>query len=195
MGRQWISPVGNLYASTIIRLRRSDPSPATLAFAAALAAYDTICAIAPDIACQIKWPNDILTMDGAKLCGILLERADDAVIAGFGINLRHHPDIPDRPTNDLTALGGNPPTAQAVCEILANNLAQWLRCWREQPLANLMRAWETSAHRRNSALQINLPDGERLQGLFEGLADDGALKLRLADGEIRAIHAADIFLI
>lgn len=195
MGRQWVSPAGNLYASTIIRLHLSDPSPATLAFAAALAAHDTICQIAPAIACQIKWPNDVLTAGGEKLCGILLERADDAVIAGFGINLRHHPDIPDRPASDLAALGGNPPPAQAVCEILADNLARWVRCWREQPLPNLLRAWEQSAHRRDTALRVNLPDGEKLRGLFDGLADDGALKLRLADGEIRAIHAADIFLI
>lgn len=195
MGRQWVSPVGNLYASTIVRLREADPSAATLAFVAALAACDTIRQIAPDIALQIKWPNDVLSPTGAKLCGILLERVDDAIVAGFGINLRYHPDIAERPTTDLAALGANPPHPQGVCEMLADNLSLWLRCWRQQPLGVVLRAWEQAAHGRGTALRVNLPDGEQLEGLFDGLAEDGALKLRLADGEIRAIHAADIFLI
>jgi BirA family biotin operon repressor/biotin-[acetyl-CoA-carboxylase] ligase len=34
-----------------------------------------------------------------------------------------------------------------------------------------------------------------LDGLYAGLNEDGALQLRLADGAIRAIHSADVFLI
>lgn len=195
MGRDWISPAGNLYASTIVRIGANDPSPASLAFVAGLAAHQTIRQVAPEIAIQIKWPNDILTSDGAKLCGILLERAGDAIVAGFGINLAHHPQNIGRATSDLRALGANPPGAQSVCEILANFMEEWLRRWRQGPLVDLLRAWEAAAHPHGAALQVNLPDGEQLQGLFAGLADDGALRLRLADGEIRAIHAADIFLI
>lgn len=195
MGRDWISPAGNLYASTIIRIGANDPPPASLAFVAGLAAHQTIRQVASEIAIQIKWPNDILTSDGAKLCGILLERAGDAIVAGFGINLAHHPQNIGRATSDLRALGANPPGAQSVCEILANFMEEWLRRWRQGPLVDLLRAWEAAAHPHGAALQVNLPDGEQLQGLFAGLADDGALRLRLADGEIRAIHAADIFLI
>lgn len=195
MGRDWISPAGNLYASTIIRLSPHDPPPATLAFVAGLAAHETIRQIAPEIAIQIKWPNDVLTSVGAKLCGILLERAGDAIVAGFGINLAHHPENIGRATADLRALGANPPEAQGVCEILAAYLAEGLRKWRQEPLGNLLRAWESAAHPHGTALQVSLPDGERIEGLFAGLAGDGALRLRLADGAIRAIHAADIFLI
>ncbi|MBK6706335.1 MAG: biotin--[acetyl-CoA-carboxylase] ligase [Sphingomonadales bacterium] len=195
MGRNWVSPPGNLYASTIIRLSSHDPSPATLAFVAGLAAHETIRQIAPEIAIQLKWPNDVLTGDGAKLCGILLERAGDAIVAGFGINLVHHPENIGRPTANLRALGANPPDTQAVCEILATALAGWLRKWRQEPLSGLLRAWEAAAHPRGTALQVSLPDGESIEGLFAGLADDGALRLRLAGGEIRAIHAADTFLI
>lgn len=195
MGRNWVSSPGNLYASTIIRLSAHDPSPATLAFVAGLAAHETIRQIAPEIAIQLKWPNDVLTSTGAKLCGILLERADDAIVAGFGINLAHHPENVGRATADLRGLGANPPEPQVVCEMLAAFLAEGLRKWRQEPLASLLRAWEAAAHPHGTALQVSLPDGEHLEGLFAGLAVDGALRLRLADGEIRAIHAADIFLI
>ena len=112
MGRDWASPAGNLYASTIARLVPGDSSPSTLAFVAALAAHDTIGLIAPDVAIQLKWPNDVLSANGQKLCGILLERAGDAIVAGFGINLVWHPVDIGRPVSDLGALGANPPAAQ-----------------------------------------------------------------------------------
>jgi BirA family transcriptional regulator, biotin operon repressor / biotin---[acetyl-CoA-carboxylase] ligase len=194
-GGVWVSPAGNLYASTILRLLPNDPSPATLAFVAGLAAHDTIKLIAPDVAIQLKWPNDVLSSKGEKLCGILLERSGDAIVAGFGINLVSHPANIERPVSDLRALGANPPAPQAVCEILADQFASWLQKWRQQPLTNLLRAWEAAAHPKGTALRVNLPDGEQVDGLFARLNDDGALSLRLADGAIRAIHAADIFLI
>lgn len=195
MGRDWVSPAGNLYASTIALLSPGDPSPSTLAFVAGLAAHDTIKLIAPDVAVQLKWPNDVMSAKGEKLCGILLERSGDAIVAGFGINLIWHPADIGRPVSDLRALGANPPAPQAVCEVLADQFASWLRKWRQQPLGNLLRAWEAAAHPIGTALRVNLPDGEQVDGLFAGLGDDGALSLRLADGAIRAIHAADIFLI
>jgi BirA family biotin operon repressor/biotin-[acetyl-CoA-carboxylase] ligase len=40
-----------------------------------------------------------------------------------------------------------------------------------------------------------LPDGESIDGLFEGLDSEGALILRLADGTRRVIHAGDVFLL
>ena len=33
------------------------------------------------------------------------------------------------------------------------------------------------------------------EGLFDGLDEEGALRLRLADGTLRVIHAGDVFLI
>jgi BirA family transcriptional regulator, biotin operon repressor / biotin---[acetyl-CoA-carboxylase] ligase len=129
------------------------------------------------------------------MCGILLERTGDAVVAGFGINLRTHPENLDRPVNDLTALGANPAPAQAVVEILADCFGIWLNRWRTVELGSILRNWDAAAHSHGKALSVKLPDGTELQGLYAGLADDGALRLRLADDDIRAIHAADIFLI
>jgi BirA family transcriptional regulator, biotin operon repressor / biotin---[acetyl-CoA-carboxylase] ligase len=195
MGRSWDSASGNLYASTIVRLGPADPSAASLAFVAALAAYETARHIAPEVAIQIKWPNDLLTADGAKFCGMLLERAGDAVIIGFGMNLFAHPEQLDRPVTDLRNCGANPPHAQAVVEILANALAQWLQRWRIGGIAPILKSWQSHAHPIGTALTVNLPNGESLQGLFTGLDGEGALWLRLANGEIHAIHAADVFLI
>jgi BirA family transcriptional regulator, biotin operon repressor / biotin---[acetyl-CoA-carboxylase] ligase len=195
MGRVWDSANGNLFASTIVRLRGDDPPASSLGFVTALSVHQTVRLIAPDVAILIKWPNDLLTQAGEKICGILLERSGDAVIVGIGLNLRDHPDGLERPVSDLTAKGANPPQAQAVVEMLADAFARQLAVWRGAGLAAILRAWQDNAHPHGTALSVRLPNGENHEGLYAGLAEDGALKLRLANGEIRAIHAADIFLI
>lgn len=195
MGRAWDSANGNLFASTIVRLGAGDPPASSLGFVVALAVHDAIRQIAPEVAIMIKWPNDLLTTDGAKICGILLERTADAIVVGVGINLAVHPQGLERRVTDLRAQGANPPHPQAVVEILADFLQTWLGRWRVGGVGPILKSWQALAHRKGAALTVNLPSGEVFEGLYAGLEEDGALKLRLADGEFRAIHAADIFLI
>ena len=193
MGRIWVSHPGNLYASTLVRLGPGDPAPATLALVAAVSLAEAVGVFAPDLALTIKWPNDLL-LDGAKLTGILLERIGDAVIIGMGVNLAHHPDLPDRPATSLAAHGIEVVPA-LFCETLAEIFARWLARWRGEELEPVRRAWLAKAHPQGTALTVHLGDGDALQGLFAGLNHDGSLSLRLADGTIRAIHAGDVFLI
>lgn len=195
MGRTWDSPAGNLFASTIVRLKPLDPPAPTLAFVASLAVYDTVHLIAPECPVVIKWPNDVLSVNGAKLCGVLLERTGDAVIIGIGINLVWSPENLDRAVTNLKSMGALPPHPQAVTEILASNLGTWLRRWRQSGLATITDHWQKKAHPVGTAISVSLPSGEIEDGLYGGLSDDGALLLRLADGSIRVIHAADVFLV
>ena len=195
LGRSWESPKGNLFASTIVRLRDTDPSPAGLAFVTAVAAYDAVRHMAPQVDIRLKWPNDILAHDGSKLCGILLERAADAVVVGIGLNLVWHPHNLDRKVSDLFTLGAAPLDAQTAVEVVAEAFTRYLNVWRLSGLGTIVRHWDAHAHPRGTALSAKLPDGEDVNGLYTGLDDDGALRLRLADGSIRAIHAADVFLI
>ena len=195
LGRIWESPQGNLFASTIVRLHDTDPAAASLAFVTAVAVFDAVRKIAPQLGIFLKWPNDILSQDGFKLCGILLERTSDAVVIGIGLNLVWHPQNLDRKVSDLLTLGANPPDAQTVLEIVADFFRRYLATWRQSGIAPIVRQWEAHAHPRGTALSAQLPNGEKLLGLYDGLDDDGALRLSLADGAFRAIHAADVFVI
>jgi BirA family transcriptional regulator, biotin operon repressor / biotin---[acetyl-CoA-carboxylase] ligase len=192
-GRGWESPPGNLYTSGLVRLRPTDPAAATLALVAAVALVEALVVYAPEAPLSIKWPNDVLC-GGAKLAGILLERTGDAVVIGIGANLAHHPDLPDRPATSLAAQGTAPDPA-IFCETLAEGFTRWLAKWRSEGLEPIRRAWLAAAHPLGTALSANLGDGSVEQGLFDGLAGDGALRLRLADGNVRVIHAGDVFLI
>jgi BirA family transcriptional regulator, biotin operon repressor / biotin---[acetyl-CoA-carboxylase] ligase len=195
MGRQWDSQTGNLLASTIIRLLPSDPAATSLAFVAAVAAHKAVSKLSPFAIAQIKWPNDLLSLDGKKFCGILLERADSAVVAGIGVNLAYHPEGLDRPVTSIAALGLVVPSPQEFLEILAADFAATLLQWRTYGAVGIFNDWLQRAHPIGSLIAGQLPNSEVFEGAFDGLSDDGALMLRLADGSIRVIHAGDVFLV
>jgi len=188
-GRSWMSPPGNLYASTLVRLRGGDPGAATLSLVAAVALHEVVQAYAPAAQIAIKWPNDLLS-SGAKLAGILLERHEESVIAGFGVNLAEYPAELERPATSLKALTGGAPDPALFVEQLAERFADWLARWRSGGIGPVRAAWLDRAHPRGTALSTAETDG-----LFEGLDDQGALRLRRADGSISVIQAGDVFLI
>lgn len=191
LGRDWVSPPGNLYASTLVRLRALDPPAATLAMVAAVALDETLrgWGAAP----VIKWPNDLM-IDGAKLSGILLERSGEAVIVGMGVNLAHHPTGLGRAVTSLAAQGLGAPDPALFLADLAEAFARWLALWRTG-LDPVRRRWIERAHPVGTALSVKLPGAPPIEGLFDGLDSDGALRLRLSDGRVQVVHAGDVFMI
>jgi BirA family transcriptional regulator, biotin operon repressor / biotin---[acetyl-CoA-carboxylase] ligase len=192
-GRSWVSPPGNLHASTLVRLIPGDPSPPTLALVAAVALDQLVTAYVDAGRAMLKWPNDLL-VDGAKLSGILLERSGDAVVIGFGVNLAHHPEDLDRPATSLAAVCTSAPEPGLFLADLADSFAHWLARWREG-LAPVRRRWLERAHPIGTPLSAQGADGVIVEGLFDGLDEGGALRLRLAGGSLHVIHAGDVFLI
>ncbi len=196
-GRPWVSPPGNLYASTLVRRQPGDPAAPSLAMVAAVALDELLQGwIAPD-RLMIKWPNDLLVdtdAGGAKISGILLEGAGDAVVVGIGVNLAHHPEGLDRLATSLAALGASPPDPADFVADLAASFAGWLARWRGEGLGSVLARWQARAHPRGTALRVNAPEG-MLEGLYDGLDPQGALRLKSADGTIHLVHAGDIFLL
>lgn len=193
-GRTWHSPPGNLYASTLVRLRCGDPPAPTLALVAAVALHEVARSfVAGGLPIEIKWPNDLLVA-GAKLSGILLERIDDAIVVGFGVNLADHPDETARPAINMGMLGGAPDPARFL-DALASSFARWVGRWRDEGLEPIRLRWLAAAHPRGTALATHTASGAWVEGLFDGLDESGALRLRLADGSSHVIHAGDVFLV
>jgi BirA family biotin operon repressor/biotin-[acetyl-CoA-carboxylase] ligase len=116
------------------------------------------------------------------------------VIIGFGVNLAACPGAVDRATTSLAALAGSAPEPAAFLDILAASFERWLSRWRSEGVGAIRRQWLAVAHPPGTALSVG-ERGERVQGLFEGLDEHGALRLRRADGTIHVVHAGDVFLI
>lgn len=195
LGREWLSPLGNLYCTTLVRIAPDDPPAHLLAFVAGLAVLDTARAIVPDAKARLKWPNDV-HVEGAKLAGILLERRADAVVVGIGMNVAIAPEVAGRTVTSLHEQGAMAQIdAAAVLELLAERFGSRLSQWRTSDTATLLEVWCDAAHKPGEAMAVQRGPDDRVEGVFDGLAADGALRLRCADGRIETVSAGDVHLI
>jgi BirA family biotin operon repressor/biotin-[acetyl-CoA-carboxylase] ligase len=188
-GREWVTKNGNFFGSTLVQLAPTDPAAQSLSLVSGLALIEALDAAVPGLALLLKWPNDLL-LDRAKVAGILLERQGDRVVVGFGVNLASAPSIDGREAAHL----GERITPQAFAPILAGAMNRLLSLWRTTQPADLAKAWLARAHPVGTELSVHGADSEGVQGRFDGIDADGTLRLRLPDGTVRAIHAADVSL-
>lgn len=198
-GRGWESPIGNLYASVLLRPKCPAQEAATLSFLAPLAVIEALDLAAPHLSAQLacKWPNDVL-LGGAKISGILLEsRADGAaggvehVIVGMGVNLAHHPADTPYPATDLAAQGTRIEPAPFLDWLLAR-FGYWYGRWQAEGFGPVREAWLGRAYQIGQGVIVRLPDRE-LTGRFVALDATGGLDLELPDGSRRTISAGDVF--
>lgn len=181
MGRPWVAEADSaLTFSLALPLAPKDWSGLSLAIGLALAET-----LHPDI--RIKWPND-LQIDGRKLAGILIEIASGCAVIGVGINLRA--PAPDSTT--AAALQAHGITPAWLDELLPGITAPsaLLRC--AVPLFDTVRTFERAgfaplrerfaARDALAGVPVTLSDGT--QGTACGVAPDGALRVRAAQGII-----------
>lgn len=185
-GRSWASPPGrNLYLSLGIRPRLAAADAWQLAFGAALAVRD---ACAPITELGVKWPNDLVAADGAKVAGLLIETSVDGerlvdAIIGIGINvnwLRSEmpAELRSRATS-LAELAGGPVDRTALQERLAAALAVEIARLEagERPVEPYRAAsWLTG---RDVVVETG---DETVDGVVRGIGEEGALLLEAAAG-------------
>jgi BirA family transcriptional regulator, biotin operon repressor / biotin---[acetyl-CoA-carboxylase] ligase len=91
-GRSWHSEPGSgLYVSIILRRQFTPVTLPAVTLALGLAVSDAILQ-ATDLACDLRWPNDVLLpskKSEGKCAGILTQLEGSAIIAGIGINVNH----------------------------------------------------------------------------------------------------------
>jgi BirA family biotin operon repressor/biotin-[acetyl-CoA-carboxylase] ligase len=136
---------------------------------------------------MLKWPNDVM-LAGKKLAGILLERNGDRIAVGFGVNLANAPALTGR---EGASLGGKI-APEAFAPLLAGSFARLLELWRQSEAGMLAGAWLARAHPIGSTLTVHSAINEKVTGRFDGIAPDGALRLRRDDGMIDIIRAGDV---
>lgn len=196
MGRGWVSPEGNLYATVLLSVPGGPTEALKLPFVAALAAHDAASGFAPAADIRLKWPND-LRVDGKKLCGILVEagEADGAMwaVVGIGMNVAHVPEGAGQAATCLADLAGRLIEVDAVLDGLREAMAARWDAARGDFSATLA-AWLERAEGLGEAVRAH-PGGEPVEGIFETLDADGGLVLRLPDGERRTIRAGDVELV
>jgi BirA family biotin operon repressor/biotin-[acetyl-CoA-carboxylase] ligase len=195
-GRRWASPLAaHVYLSLSRRFDGGVAALQGLSLAVGVAAADALHALGY-AGVQLKWPNDLVA-DGRKLGGILVEIGGESggpmrVVVGLGLNVAMPAasarDI-DQPWCDLASLSPAPPSRQDVCVALLEALLPMLARFEREGLAAYLEGWARHDVLAGKRVQLHL--GERVvEGVALGIAADGALRLREADGE-RRHHAGE----
>lgn len=197
MGRVWVSPPGNLYASLLL----IDPAPpdraAELGFVAGVALIDALRAMAgDDRRIRLKWPNDALC-DGDKLSGLLLEGASlrnggFACVVGIGVNCRTSPTDAPYPTASLRSIGAASADRGTLFALLSDSFAHWLEIWaRGGNFSAIRTGWLERAGGIGEIARVTR-NGQILEGLFRGIDARGRMLLERAGGTMETIEAGDV---
>lgn len=192
LGRIWVSARGNLYSSLLLPLQEAPAAAVSqIAFVTALAVHDAVAGFCGSDAVRLKWPNDCL-LNGGKVAGILCETAmAGQVVIGCGINVAHAPEGLAYATAHVAGVAPSA-TVESVFAAYAAALQARLSAWREGAgFPGIMAAWQERAHGLNQSVNV-ATGGRSLEGTFIGLAEDGALRVRRADGSIETVYAGDV---
>ncbi|WP_368562482.1 bifunctional biotin--[acetyl-CoA-carboxylase] ligase/biotin operon repressor BirA [Pseudoxanthomonas sp. UTMC 1351] len=196
-GRAWASPVAaNLYLSIARHFSGGLARLGGLSLVAGVAVAEALRAQGfADVG--LKWPND-LVVSGRKLGGLLVEGGGEhggpvRAVIGVGINVRMPEafamDI-DQPWIDLAAMAAPLPSRNAIAAQVLAQLLPVLDQFDEEGLAPFLPRYARLDALAGREVLIHSAGGTE-QGWAEGIAADGALRVRIA-GEIRNVHAGEI---
>ncbi len=194
--RAWSSPKGaGLYFSILLRPTIPQNYWPLITFMAAIAVGDAL-REAAGVETDIKWPNDLLSGE-RKICGILAEAIDTpagrAVILGIGINLTQNafpPELENLATSVAQA-SGRPADREQILTALLDALSRWYSALDEP--GQIVDAWSNrSSYAIGKLVQVSNGD-DVWQGTTCGVEPDGALRLRIASGDIKVVRAGDVY--
>ncbi len=198
LDRGWVAPPGTgLLMSIVFRPHLAAHRVQGLTMSCGLAVVDAI-ESETGLQAGLKWPNDVV-IAGRKVGGILTEIGIEGAEVGFavvgiGLNVNLNPALlpADLPVT-ATSLGH-----EAGTEVARLPLLQTLLQRVEERYAALRagksprREWAERLVTIGSAVTV-LGNGSQLEGVAEGVDEDGALLVRLADGGLETVRAGDVF--
>lgn len=171
--RQWSSPEGNIYLSTLIQTKTALDGRLALEVALNILQMPSL----QGLSLQIKWPNDLYSAQG-KWGGILVEPlSPHQAIVGVGINLNTPPvENADQPITALAMLGlAHTDRLMLIAELYT--AIQQASQWFEHGSYNLAERFNHHAIWLNQQVEFEHAQG-KLQGSFQGISNDGAVLIK-----------------
>ncbi len=203
-GREWTSPLAaHLYLSLARHFSGGLARLGGLSLVAGIAAAEALRDLGyPDAG--LKWPNDLVVTRPQglrKLGGLLVEGGGEhagpvRAVIGLGINVR----MPaadaariDQPWCDLTGLSAPvaPPSRNAVAAAVLARLLPALDEFDASGLAPFRPRYAALDALAGQRVDVHGAVAT-LSGRALGLADDGALRVRMDDGEERHFHSGEV---
>ncbi|HKQ30607.1 MAG TPA: bifunctional biotin--[acetyl-CoA-carboxylase] ligase/biotin operon repressor BirA [Burkholderiales bacterium] len=199
-GRTWITtPYRNLMLSMAWRFAGGPAMVAGLSLAAGVAIVRALERYGVrDVG--LKWPNDLLC-GTRKLAGLLVDVQGEAtgpctVVLGVGINCHLAASDAkqiDQAWTDLQTETGATVDRNRLAAFVIDELHRMFATFAERGLAGFRAEWE----RRHlyTGKPVSLHQGDRrIDGVVEGVDDNGALRLRDTQGDTRTFFSGEVSL-
>ena len=210
-GRVWNSPLAaNLYVSVARMFRGGLARLGGLSLVAGVAAVEALHALGFTEA-RLKWPNDLVVAgdDGpCKLGGLLIEGGGEhagpaRAVIGLGLNVRMQAAAAaaiDQPWCDLHGLvartdGAAPlpslPSRNRIVATLLEHLLPALDAFDADGLAPFLPRYAAFDALAGQAVTLHVGDSTHAATAL-GVAEDGALRVRLDDGSEQRVHSGEV---
>jgi BirA family biotin operon repressor/biotin-[acetyl-CoA-carboxylase] ligase len=148
---------------------------------------------------SLKWPNDLLALDGRKLAGILAESSGTAVVVGVGLNVSTTAEeLPETGTSLSRVTGATVDRAPVLLGFLRaveRRYRRWTAALGDPVSSGLAAdylAWSSTV---GTEVSVSLPDGSTLEGTATAVDWDGRLvvatpegQVELASGDVRHVR-------
>jgi len=199
--RKWISPVGGVWFSIILRPRVEPRHASKLTLMASVAVAKTINKLFP-LKAEIKWPNDVL-IKRKKVCGILTEANTkgetlEFVVIGIGINANFNLDelplsLRGSSTTLREELKREIDRESLLCALLEET-ESYYNLFTNAKFDTVLTEWRTLAGFLGSYVEVG-SHGEKIRGRAVDIDEDGALMVKLKDRTLRRVASGDVTLL
>ncbi len=185
LGRAWETPAGTALLCSILLRPPADRRLPQLALVAGVAVSDAVEALT-GLSVQIKWPNDVM-LRRQKICGILAEAREGAVVLGIGVNVNQtREQLPPRAGSLLTTTGrewDRSEVLDSVLRALEHRYDEWLA-------GGLDGVYDGLGPRdflRGRRVEVDGTSGTALR-----IDRDGRLEVEFGHGDVRAVESGEV---
>ncbi|HWQ54287.1 MAG TPA: biotin--[acetyl-CoA-carboxylase] ligase [Bryobacteraceae bacterium] len=192
-GHSWHSEPGSgLYVTMVLRPKIELASLPPVTLALGLATAEAIARVA-DLACDLRWPNDVMLGD-RKVAGILAQLVDGTTVAGIGINV-NHAAFPEEVAGVATSLriaSGRVHSREDLLVELLTAVDGFVRMLAEGGAGAILELFaRRSSYAKGKRVRVDQPGGA-VTGTTAGLDGQGFLRVRRDSGDEILILAGGV---
>lgn len=140
-----------------------------------------------------KWPNDIVTSDGLKMGGILVEQRDSYLIAGIGLNVHHRREqlpVPHAISLDLFSNRRN--KRELILSEILKKIEERYLLWNSLGMTDVEKnKYQESSLTLGRSVLAQLPGGKQISGVAIGIDPNGSLLIQTVE-KIEKVSAGDV---
>ncbi len=193
LGRQWQSQSGGIYFSVILKPGMEMDKVSVMTSLCAVGIQRAIAKIVP---CKIKWPNDIVSESGKKLCGILTKiqiKNESNYYINVGIGINANTKSFDDELKYASSISLITETEVDENRLLCSCLEEIEKAVDIANIKDTMDEYRRQSITLGKRVRIIYSqDGKEEIGLCTDIGDDGSLFVKKDDGEYINVNSGEV---